>query len=324
MVAQTMAMKTEAVADSIDPPCNRKRRRIDDPFFASGDRIAWSGGHGTVAIFFIEEQHDTESDGLMDDEEDVPAKKPFTKQQPVKRLTNRLRYSCVDPTCKLAFRTIHECNEHYQEHHVFCCRECPQVMPNDRLLDMHLQEVHDSFFAVSLDHGKVHLSCLIEDCPQEFASDDIRHKHLHQTHGYPKWFRFHSRRQSRRQRSPSQDPIHQKKLKWIINHHSHNPIIKKCDETMETDGKTTKKKDPLQKQKRRERQKEKRATIPCRFYSTKEGCWRGDNCMFLHGDSKGPAATDENRMEVDTDLATTLSKVSIAVPEKISFGHKRR
>eukprot|EP00549_Striatella_unipunctata_P003029 CAMPEP_0118706534 /NCGR_PEP_ID=MMETSP0800-20121206/20615_1 /TAXON_ID=210618 ORGANISM="Striatella unipunctata, Strain CCMP2910" /NCGR_SAMPLE_ID=MMETSP0800 /ASSEMBLY_ACC=CAM_ASM_000638 /LENGTH=121 /DNA_ID=CAMNT_0006609087 /DNA_START=187 /DNA_END=552 /DNA_ORIENTATION=+ len=36
------------------------------------------------------------------------------------------------------------------------------------------------------------------------------------------------------------------------------------------------------KQHRKQVQKEKRAQIPCKFYLSPGGCWRGDKCMFLH------------------------------------------
>jgi len=113
-------------------------------------------------------------------------------------------------------------------------------------------------------------------------------------------------------------------------------------------------KDATEKANRKVRRKKMNATIPCRFYNQKNGCWRGDRCMFLH--SKVPlmntvektcltiptsqvhetinaksctaAVPAEVEDAMDTDMMDELtnqiqSKARISIPAKISFGRRR-
>lgn len=119
-----------------------------------------------------------------------------------------------------------------------------------------------------------------------------------QAHDYPKWFRFHSRRNDK----------NEKKLRWIEKHTQHNVVDEGQSMNVEPDLSKEAK-----KQQRRKRQKEKRAIIPCKFYHMKDGCFRGSKCMFLHSDA------------VVDDLAHAFStKATVSVPDKISFGMRRR
>ena len=89
---------------------------------------------------------------------------------------------------------------------------------------------------------------------------------------------------------------------------------------------------------RKERKRLVNATIPCRFYHSKRGCWRGDKCMFLHSNNmhREDMATDHinnskkgNGINMDIDIIDDLSnqirtKARVSVPDKISFGRRRR
>jgi len=112
--------------------------------------------------------------------------------------------------------------------------------------------------------------------------------------------------------------------------------------------------DASKKASKKERKKKINATIPCRFYNQRDGCWRGDRCMFLHSkiplienrkehsntldvptnttskiaeyNSNGPLARENDI--VDTDMMDELTnqiqtKVQISIPSKISFGRRR-
>ena len=102
----------------------------------------------------------------------------------------------------------------------------------------------------------------------------------------------------------------------------------------ESDARDRKKRD------RKERKRRANATIPCRFYHSKSGCWRGDKCMFLHSDSvngedkatnysntRDVNSTNETEMDIDMidDLSNQIrTKARVSVPVKISFGRRRR
>ena len=85
-----------------------------------------------------------------------------------------------------------ECEKHFEQHHMFQCGECHLVLPCNHLLELHLQEEHDSFFAASVEHNQASYACLVESCGETFVSREIRQEHLQTRHEYPKWFRFHT------------------------------------------------------------------------------------------------------------------------------------
>ena len=62
----------------------------------------------------------------------------------------RLEIQCtLTPQCSIyKFTTIETYEQHYAESHENVCSICKRILPTFRLLDLHLSEVHDSFFAV--------------------------------------------------------------------------------------------------------------------------------------------------------------------------------
>eukprot|EP00978_Attheya_sp_CCMP212_P029502 scaffold104966_cov29-Attheya_sp.AAC.1 len=87
------------------------------------------------------------------------------------------------------------------------------------------------------------------------------------------------------------------------------------------------------RQKRRELQRQKRATIPCIFFNKGE-CWKGSSCAFMHdistcsllppteSSSKKGSQKDNGDEFGMNDL--TMELANIYVPEKITFGRRRR
>jgi hypothetical protein len=264
----------------IDPQCSRKQRRIDDSFFLPGDRLTHTDTV-TIAIMFptdaTSDAH-TEVHIVADNHDDEP------------------QFLCT--LCSTFFSSIAAWESHYEATHVFQCHACHEIFPCNRLLDLHLEERHDSFFVAALEHNRTGYKCLVTACQSQFRNDKERHCHLVQAHDYPKWFRFHSRRNEK----------NEKKLRWLEKHTQHNVIDEGQIMNLEPDPSKEAK-----KQKRRKRQKEKRSITPCKFFGMKEGCFRGSKCMFLHSDG------------VVDDLAQAFSaKATVSVPDKISFGMRRR
>ncbi|CAL8466126.1 g5662 [Coccomyxa elongata] len=73
----------------------------------------------------------------------------------------------------------------------FQCTTCHLKLPNEHLLDIHVLEVHDSFFAAqAARHMKV-FQCLVEGCAKTFHSPADRRKHLWDQHCYPRDFNYH-------------------------------------------------------------------------------------------------------------------------------------
>lgn len=60
--------------------------------------------------------------------------------------SNRVR--CNIPNCNQEFDTLFAYENHYNSLHRFLCAQCTKNLPSAHLLDLHLSEKHDSFFAV--------------------------------------------------------------------------------------------------------------------------------------------------------------------------------
>lgn len=58
----------------------------------------------------------------------------------------------------ITFATYGEYEAHYTKNHTNQCRECRKNFPSEHLLNLHIEEVHDSFAAVQRDRGE-HTVC---------------------------------------------------------------------------------------------------------------------------------------------------------------------
>jgi len=360
----------------------RPRRRIDDLFFIYGDRLSFQSSDN-IAISYVEEKY------FDDHDEPITTTSSTTNtSQPREEAIDEIEQKeytdpeksilCSATHCYETFDSIAESQYHYENKHVFECHECFKqnkkifvCFPNEHLLDLHLQEKHDSYFQSALEHKRegACYKCLVMDCNSVFAGEKDRFLHLKNFHGYPNWFRFHSRQQLKKQvqlsknykkqQNKSMQSWYNKRSKYSkesmhTGDDNHNGV----DETKSNEQQQTKKKRIIKD--RKEKKKICNATIPCRFYNSKGGCWRGDNCMFLHKYVKNTYKNSDtlssdyietpntamnykeqnvmiahqDRSEVDTamdieeEIDNIIQKVKtdvkISVPQKISFGRRRR
>jgi hypothetical protein len=74
--------------------------------------------------------------------------------------------------------------------HIHRCKECSRSFASDRLLDMHLSETHDSFFAI-LAERQPSFRCLVDGCDTVWWSDKERRVHLIEDHRFPETYDFH-------------------------------------------------------------------------------------------------------------------------------------
>jgi len=329
----------------------RQRRRSDDSFFANGDHVAF---HST--FFFTE--NDKENSNICHKIE----KQSIDNTSEYEQQSLLYTFSCCAPHCSKVFNSLEECEAHYIQNHTFECQHCGKFFPNDSILDLHLQESHDAYFLSAVQKQKAKYQCLV--CNASFSTELERARHLQGIHGYPKWFRFHSNRHVMLNSV-------KRKMKWwrnkrveyatttTTNHldddqcensttnEKENAVVnaistRRIEEEKvpeETNGKEKKKT-------RKERKKLNNARIPCRFYNTKAGCWRGDNCMFLHSKQvdvvlqnnepnqysfplmNSDCNTYGSNMDIDEEvekLTTQIqSKARISIPDNISFGRRKR
>lgn len=99
-------------------------------------------------------------------------------------------FPCGVPGCTQNFSSLLSYENHYNSLHRHTCCTCHRTFPSLFLLDIHLQEQHDSLFTVMATRQNMY-QCLVEQCIERFASPTERRTHLIKVHKYPANFRFH-------------------------------------------------------------------------------------------------------------------------------------
>ncbi|XP_073845993.1 zinc finger protein 511 lethal (2) k10201 [Musca autumnalis] len=92
--------------------------------------------------------------------------------------------------CKMVFDNVAAYTSHYNSMHRFICQECKKSLPTEHLLDLHLSEIHDSYFKARLDRGERLYKCYVEECKELFLNAIERKKHCIEQHKFPANFRF--------------------------------------------------------------------------------------------------------------------------------------
>lgn len=99
------------------------------------------------------------------------------------------QFSCQVPGCGLKFSQLHESETHYAAAHRHACSVCRKALPSPHLLEIHIQENHDSFFSC-LAEKKASYQCFLPSCTTLFWGAQERHAHAIQIHKFPPDFRF--------------------------------------------------------------------------------------------------------------------------------------
>ncbi|XP_059053426.1 zinc finger protein 511 [Achroia grisella] len=100
-----------------------------------------------------------------------------------------IQTTCNIPGCTFIAESILDYENHYNASHRYTCTQCKKVLPSPHLLDLHIQERHDSFFAVMAEK-KPSYCCYIEECKEKFKTADERLNHCVKIHKLPKDFRY--------------------------------------------------------------------------------------------------------------------------------------
>jgi len=98
-------------------------------------------------------------------------------------------FSCQVPGCSARFKQLQQCEQHYNSRHKHSCATCHKSLPSYHLLELHIQESHDSFFAV-LSEKKASYQCFLPTCPVKFWGGTERRDHGISVHSFPPDFRF--------------------------------------------------------------------------------------------------------------------------------------
>jgi len=266
----------------------RKRRQLDDLFFEEGNVISLDSLRYVDASSHLNPENGAEynHDGDAGEFITIP---------------------CRIPYCEAILDRDSE-EEHFELVHAeLQCKICKSVWPSNHLLDLHIQETHDSYFQTALERAihplqyKQHpakridilsLRCLEESCQETFETEGSRYAHLVSVHEYPEWFRFNHQTEKRHDSTKTRRRDGQK-----------NKRQSKSNSSVE------------KKLQRKQRQKDKRASIPCRYFAQGH-CRYSDKCMFLH--------ESRDDMDIDDLVEQVKTKARVSVPDKISFGRRHR
>ncbi|KAH9623243.1 hypothetical protein KSS87_004152 [Heliosperma pusillum] len=108
---------------------------------------------------------------------------------------------CPIVGCDAQLNSLESFEDHYNARHTASCSVCSRVYPTQRLLSIHVSEMHDSFFQAKVARGFPMYECLVETCGLKFKSYKARHRHLVDKHKFPFSFEFSKKvHQSKKER----------------------------------------------------------------------------------------------------------------------------
>jgi len=92
---------------------------------------------------------------------------------------------CRFAGCNQIFTDTPTYESHYNTAHFFACSICNRSFPSSYLLDLHISEMHDTFFAARVERGDLMFRCLVDICEHVFKTSEERKKHVMKIHHYP-------------------------------------------------------------------------------------------------------------------------------------------
>ncbi|XP_052334521.1 zinc finger protein 511 isoform X1 [Oncorhynchus keta] len=98
-------------------------------------------------------------------------------------------FRCYISGCSQVFSTVEDYEHHYNTLHRHVCSSCQRSLPSARLLDIHIQEWHDSLFSILAERQDMY-QCLVEGCGSKFRTREQRKDHMIKIHKYPSDFMF--------------------------------------------------------------------------------------------------------------------------------------
>ncbi|XP_021435780.2 zinc finger protein 511 isoform X3 [Oncorhynchus mykiss] len=98
-------------------------------------------------------------------------------------------FRCYISGCSQVFSTVEDYEHHYNTLHRHVCSSCQRSLPSARLLDIHIQEWHDSLFSILAERQDMY-QCLVEGCGSKFRTREQRKDHVIKIHKYPSDFMF--------------------------------------------------------------------------------------------------------------------------------------
>lgn len=119
--------------------------------------------------------------------------------------------------CNRSFDTTAAYHVHYNAKHRFICGECKKSFPTEHFLDMHISEIHDSYFMARVDRGERLFKCYLQDCQDMFGNPQERKDHCLKQHNFPSNFRFDQTRSKKQNVSKNKAKEHKMEVDGEFN-----------------------------------------------------------------------------------------------------------
>ena len=252
------------------------------------------------------------------------------------KLANEDLFTCKEVGCNQTFSSLNSFEEHRFKCHQHQCSVCNKSFLSDRLLSIHISELHDSYFEM-LAKRRPAYSCLVDGCSDLFWSDKERRSHLQDVHHYHQSYDFHNpkkylkqytkQRNSEQSTSCTDTSTSQKQQHALtaVCHSSKVPAELKSDTGQRITG------GGGNRAQRRAEKRNNNSNFCSDTAVTKEV---STSNFALTDNNKEPEAAYENphvnsvtmEMDLEDDLSSItehLHRTSIHVPSKISFGRRR-
>ncbi|KAF4523594.1 hypothetical protein B566_EDAN014568 [Ephemera danica] len=152
------------------------RKQPDDQLFVNGDLIC-----GKLGV-----------QGIFDIDDEALCHKEYSP------------FACEVPGCMHTSQTLLESEEHYRSRHHFECAQCHKHLASSHLLDLHLCEAHDAFFALQAER-KPSFGCYVEDCGVKTWNAKERMQHCIEEHNFPKDFRYNESQSKKKGKNSSKE-----------------------------------------------------------------------------------------------------------------------
>lgn len=108
----------------------------------------------------------------------------------VKMYNSLPEFPCGEKGCKILFTTIHDYEVHFRSVHSLVCSECKRSFPTYNMLDIHIQEKHDSYHEAAESRSLAKFECFLEGCNLYFSSANQRDGHIIADHNFPPNFKY--------------------------------------------------------------------------------------------------------------------------------------
>lgn len=219
-----------------------------------------------------------------------------------------LSLRCSAKSCNATFTSAKEMNAHYASMHCHQCSLCFTSFPCQRILSIHIEERHDSYFKARVQRGDSCFVCLVDGCAQTFTSDALRTRHLRRVHLFPGSFQFHKphRKSLMKSQSKTKSKKHSPKPKNPDSHtediteqssssggvmlmeadestFDHHSMTQSTSPLFTASSSTSSTVSPLHPSESSNKNDRKHKTR-CRFFNPRKGtgCKLGSTCPFLH------------------------------------------